>query len=134
LRRVMIEVGALVLYAGDMQRTAEFYRTLGIPLEKEEHDEGPVHFAAELGSVHYAIYPARSTGPKHARYSVGDVFHGFFVDSLDTVKGRLKTHGATVLSDHEVMPWGCRIVAQDPDGRAVEVNQRGHCSIGDEAG
>jgi hypothetical protein len=23
------------------------------------------------------------------------------------------------------MPWGCRAVAEDPDGRAVEVNQRG---------
>jgi len=123
----MIEVGALVLYARDMQETAEFYRNLGIPLEKEDHGEGPIHFATELGVVHYAIYPAQSPGSAPERRSSGDTFHGFFVDSLDAVVDRLKSTGAHILSDHEVMPWGCRIVVRDPDGRAVEVNQRGHC-------
>ena len=32
-----------------------------------------------------------------------------------------------MLTGHEQMPWGCRMVAEDPDGRAVEINQRGHC-------
>jgi hypothetical protein len=31
------------------------------------------------------------------------------------------------MSGHERMDWGCRVVVQDPDGRAVELNQRGHC-------
>jgi hypothetical protein len=34
---------------------------------------------------------------------------------------------APVLAAHAPMPWGCRVVAQDPDGRAVEINLRGHC-------
>ena len=128
----MIEVGALVLYARDMQKTAEFYRTLGIPLEKEDHGEGPVHFATELGPVHYAIYPSLAPGSGPARHSAGDTFHGLYVDSLDAVKDRLKAIGASMLSDHEIMPWGCRLVARDPDGRAVEVNQRGHCPASNE--
>ena len=123
----MVEVGALVLYARDMEKTAEFYRTLGIPLGKEDHGEGPIHYATELGAVHYAIYPAQSPGSAPERHSAGDTFHGFFVDSLDEVVDRLRSTGALMLSNHEVMPWGCRIVVRDPDGRAVEVNQRGHC-------
>jgi len=35
--------------------------------------------------------------------------------------------GAATLTGHDQMPWGCRIVAEDPDGRAIEVNRRGHC-------
>jgi catechol 2,3-dioxygenase-like lactoylglutathione lyase family enzyme len=128
----MLELGALVLYAPDMQKTAEFYRTLGIPLE-EDHGEGPLHYATESGSVHYAVYPARSPGSAPARHSPGDIFHGFYVDSLDAVSGRWKAIDAPMLSDHEVMPWGCRFVARDPDGRAVEVNQRGHCPSGNES-
>ena len=80
---IMTEMASLVLYAADPGSTAAFYRALGLALEDEDHGEGPVHFATELG-------------------------------------------GAT-LTAHEQMPWGCRIVAEDPDGRAVEVNQRGHC-------
>ena len=129
----MTEFGALVLYARDLEKTAKFYRTIGVPLENEDHGEGPVHFATELGSVHYAIYPARSPGTAPARHSSGDTFHEFYVDSLDDVRERLKAIDTMMLSEHEVMPWGCRLVAQDPDGRAVEVNQRGHCPSGNEA-
>jgi hypothetical protein len=32
-----------------------------------------------------------------------------------------------VLAEHEQMPWGCRVLLQDPDGRTVEINQRDHC-------
>jgi len=35
---------------------------------------------------------------------------------------------APVLGEHERMPWGCRMVFQDPDGRPVEINQRHHCA------
>ena len=27
-----------------------------------KHDEGPLHYACELGPVHFAIYPADTTG------------------------------------------------------------------------
>jgi hypothetical protein len=33
-----------------------------------------------------------------------------------------------LLAEHEQMPWDRRIVVEDPDGRAVEINQRGHCA------
>jgi predicted enzyme related to lactoylglutathione lyase len=52
---------------------------------------------------------------------------GFYVESLDRVTEALARAGAPVLTEHDQMPWGCRVVAEDPDGRAVEINQRGHC-------
>lgn len=123
----MTEMASLVLYAASLPATTAFYRALGLKLEDEDHGEGPVHFATELGPVHFAIYPAEGPGRAGERRSGGSVFPGFYVESLDGAAEALAQAGARVLTGHQQMPWGCRVVAEDPDGRAVEINQRGHC-------
>jgi lactoylglutathione lyase len=123
----MTEMASLVLYSNSPDATAAFYQALGIELGHEDHGEGPVHFATELGPVHFAIYPAEAQGRAAERRRGGSFFPGFYVESLDQAAEALAGVGALVLTGHEQMPWGCRIVAEDPDGRAVEVNQRRHC-------
>jgi predicted enzyme related to lactoylglutathione lyase len=125
----MVEVASLVLFASDLTAASAFYRAVGVPLIDEDHDEGPVHAAAELGGVHFAIYQADDGvgQPAPGWRSASSDFPGFYVDSLDDVGKSLHDLGTTLLEDHQVRPWGCRIVAQDPDGRAVEINQRAHC-------
>jgi lactoylglutathione lyase len=121
------EMASLVLFAADAAKTADFYRAIGLELEHEHHGLGPVHFAIELGPVHFAIYAADAGGRAPARRAAGSSFPGFYVESLDAATEALRQAGATVLSEHEQMPWGCRVVVEDPDGRAVEVNDRTHC-------
>jgi lactoylglutathione lyase len=123
----MTEMASLVLFAASPTATAAFYRALGMELADEYHGDGPVHFATELGPVHFAIYPAEAPGRARERRRGGSLFPGFYVESLDRAAGALAEAGALVLTGHEQMPWGCRIVAEDPDGRAVEINQREHC-------
>jgi lactoylglutathione lyase len=123
----MTEMASLVLFAVNPSATAAFYRALGLVLEDEHHGDGPVHFATELGPVHFAIYPAEAPGRARERRSGGSFFPGFYVESLDQAAEALARTGAPVLTGHEQMPWGCRVVAEDPDGRAVEINQRRHC-------
>ena len=125
----MTEIASLVLYAADAGKTAAFYRALGLDLENEDHGEGPAHFAAELGPVHFAIYPADTSGRALARRAGGSSFPGFWVTSLEQAAGALGQAGSRIVQDHQEMPWGCRVVAEDPDGRCVEVNQRGHCGL-----
>ena len=117
------------MFASAPAATAAFYRALGLVLGDEHHGEGPIHFAAELGPVHFAIYPAQAPGRARQHRTGGNVFPGFYVDSLEHVVSALKQSGAPILTDHEQMPWGCRIVAEDPDGRTVEINQRAHCPV-----
>jgi lactoylglutathione lyase len=124
---VVTEISSLVLFAADLDKTAEFYRAIGLELEHEDHGEGPVHFAMELGGVHFAIYPTEQNGRAPARRSAGSSLPGFYVAALDEVTGSLRRMGASVLTEHEQMPWGCRVVVEDPDGRAIEVNDRAHC-------
>ncbi len=125
----MIEMASLVMFASDLQSTADFYRTIGVHLDDEDHDDGPVHAAAEVGGVHFAIYQADHGVGARARdwRTASSVFPGFYVSSLDKVTEDLINSGARLLERHQVRPWGCRIVAVDPDGHAIEINQRGHC-------
>ena len=124
----MTEMASLVLFAASPAATMAFYRAVGLELEAEDHGEGPVHFATELGPVHFAIYPAEVEGRASERRSGGSLFPGFYVESLDRAAEALAQVGAPMLTGHQEMPWGCRVVAEDPDGRAVEINQRGHCA------
>ena len=79
----MTEMASLVLYADSPPATAAFYRALGLQLEDEDHGEGPVHFATELGPVHFAIYPAQVPGRATEHRCGGGSFPGFYVESLD---------------------------------------------------
>ena len=128
----MVEIASVVLYAADFEATVAFYRAVGLPLEDEDHGDGPVHAAIELGDVHFAIYPAENASPDsgsavgHAvpHRAAGSVFPGFYVDSLDAVTQALT---GSIVRDHEQMPWGCRVLVLDPDRRTIEINQREHC-------
>ena len=127
IMRPMTEIASLVLFATNAQNTADFYRAIGLDLAEESHDEGPEHLAVELGPVHLAIYEAAIPGRAPERRSGGDTFPGFYVESLGEATNALRNLGAPLIREHEAMPWGCRIIVQDPDGRAVEVNQKEHC-------
>jgi lactoylglutathione lyase len=122
------DVASIVLFAADADRTAEFYRAVGVDLADERHDEGPLHYAVEVGGVHVAVYAAAADGVAPKRRHAGDTFVGFYVDSLDDAESTLQGLGAKQVADHESMPWGCRVLFEDPDGRTVEINDRAHCA------
>ena len=69
-------------------------------LEDEDHGDGPVHFATEVGAVHFAIYPAEAAGRAGERRSGGSVFPGFYVESLDGAAEALAGVGAPILTGH----------------------------------
>lgn len=125
----MVEIASLVLFSGRVETTGAFYTALGLDLEDEDHGDGPAHLATDLNGLHFAVFDA-SRAPGHAPswLSAGSSFPGFYVGSLEDTLAAVTDLGAPVLSEHQVRPWGCRVVVEDPDGRPVEINQRGHCS------
>ncbi len=115
-------VGALVLFAGDLDRTVAFYRLLGVALEVDDHgDEDPVHYAADLGGCHFAIFPAHTGGTAPGLRVAGGAFPGFVVASVGDVVAAARASGAAVIQEPSPYPWGVRAVIEDPDGRPVEV-------------
>lgn len=130
----MTEVASVVLFSAPAH-TIDFYRALGVGLEGEDHGDGVAHAAADVGGVHFAVLaapdsfpPAQPAGSAPAWRAGGSTFVGLYVESLDDVLSAVMREGATILAGHQVREWGCRAVVEDPDGRAVEINQRGHCT------
>jgi lactoylglutathione lyase len=124
----MAEFASLVLFSGRTEQLAAFYRAVGVDLEYEDHGDGLRHLAADVGEAHFAIYDSGAAGDARGWREPGSSFPGFYVTSLDDTLVALAAQGTTVLVEHQVKDWGCRVVVQDPDGRAVEINQRGHCA------
>lgn len=115
-------LGALILFASDIEATVAFYRVLGLPLDVDEHDdEGPLHYACELQGCHFAIFPAEGEGRAPGMRQPGASFPGFTVDSVEETVEALRAFGARILQEPSPYPWGLRAVVKDPDGRPVEV-------------
>ncbi len=129
----MPDVSSIVLFSVHPERIIAFYRSVGIEFEDEDHGDGLVHAAADVGDVHVAVLPAPDGGVAPGWRAGGSIFVGFYVDSLDETVAALSHTGAALLEDHQVREWGCRVVVEDPDGRAVEINQRAHCGRADTA-
>jgi lactoylglutathione lyase len=123
----MTELASIVIFTERLEQSVAFYRSLGVPLEDEDHGDGFVHAAGEMGSVHVAVLSAAAPGGGAGWRAAGSTFVGLWVPSLAEAMAALETIGAQVLRGHQECEWGCRFVVADPDGRAVEVNQRGHC-------
>jgi lactoylglutathione lyase len=126
---LMTELSSLVLFTGHIEQARAFYRAVGLTLDDEDHGGGPVHYATDISGVHFALFDARSGSGRAPQWrDAGSSFPGFYVTSLDDTVAALAARGAPVLAAHQVRDWGCRAIVEDPDGRPVEINQRGHCT------
>ena len=56
---VQSSLSLLVLRTEDLERSVRFYRTLGLRFAEEQHGNGPVHYACELGETVLELYPAK---------------------------------------------------------------------------
>lgn len=92
-----VSASLLVIYTGRLDACVTFYTDLGLPLAREQHGSGPVHYAAELnGGLVLELYPG----------------------APDQTTGRLRL-GFSVPAAAG-LPAG-RHRRTDPDGRVVEI-------------
>jgi uncharacterized glyoxalase superfamily protein PhnB len=116
-------VGAIVMSTTRTSQVVAFYRSLGIPLVEEDHGDGIVHWACELGDVHFAVFEAAGSGHAPGYHEPGSTFCGFVVDDVRSAVELLRS-SSTIVQEPIEMPWGLRAVVVDPDGRPVEVFER----------
>jgi hypothetical protein len=81
-----------------------------------------------MSAMSTLFVPSSGAGSSPEWRSCGSTFVGFYVISLEATLKSLRALGSKLLVDHQVRPWACRAIVEDPDGRAVEINQRDHCT------
>jgi len=114
-----VALNLIVLRSPDMPRAAEFYSRLGLQFTRHQHGGGPEHYAAELGSGVFELYPQSPDGPSTLGTRIG-----FSVPSLDSAIAALAGFPGAIISPPKDSEWGRRAVVADPDGHRVELLQR----------
>ncbi|SEL12876.1 hypothetical protein SAMN05444354_10456 [Stigmatella aurantiaca] len=117
---------AIVLVSKDTRRLAAFYRdTLGLPLEEEIHPDSDVHYACEIGDIHFAIFPEpKKHLDRGARVGHGQVKFAFTVFDLDGLVKALRERGVEVTYPPMQAEDFIRMTAiRDPDGNYIELTQ-----------
>ena len=117
-------VNALILKTNKLEESLNFYQTVGLSLEQEEHGEGPTHYAGKIGPTHFAIYEMDPWKEQERRTGKArEIMVGFEIDDLNATLESLKAIKAPVVIEPEDVPWGRRAVVMDPDARPVELNE-----------
>lgn len=112
----MTRLAFVTLRVADLERSASFYRELGVPLAPEDVGPSP-EGAAPLQFVLVAAHPGEAT--THAQLD-------FFHDDLERAHARVLAAGAEVVYAPRDEPSGWTVAYRDPDGNLVTVTQRPH--------
>lgn len=112
-----VALNLVVIQAHDLEATKEFYRCLGLTLQREQHGRGPEHYAAEVGSAVFEVYPCRDNA------TASCVRIGFRISSLEPTLVALRRQSVKILTEPHDSPWGRRAVVEDPDGNRVELTE-----------
>ncbi len=113
-------VSAVLLISPDAAALAAFYReVLLLPLIEETHNGVPLHYACDLGSVHFAIHP-NDSWPGAAGAEPQSPVIALAVADAQRAAGRLSDAGVAHagVGDHG---FALVVAFRDPDGNHVEL-------------
>ena len=113
-----------ILSTRDLPRLLDFYvAALDAEVVYRFPPEGQTFFASlDLAGSHLGVgfdqtATAGEAGQRAALW--------FYTDSCDEACARLRTHGASQVSEPTDMPWGERVAElRDPDGNLLHIGQR----------
>jgi catechol-2,3-dioxygenase len=113
-------VSAILLISPDAEQLARFYKeAVGLPLQDEVHEGIPLHWACELGGVHFAIHAAEGWPGVPTRNAQSPVI-ALRTSDAKAVARRLAAHGCQAAGPHD-HGFAQVVVFRDPDGNQVEI-------------
>jgi len=121
------DVGAIILFAEDLQRSRAFYHEL-LGLDVEFEDDESVGFKIEgLGFIVLQVDRARVQllgEPTTTPRTGATAFLTTFTDDVDALQADLAERGIGFFQTPTDQPWGMRTAYfKDPDGHVWEIAQ-----------
>jgi lactoylglutathione lyase len=112
----MKSLNLLVLRCANIERSKSFYEIFGMAFVKQQHGNGPVHYAFEQPDGIFELYPSEGGAPDQTGL-------GFVTGDLEGLHMLLRRNQ---FAPREIRntELGRMFVVRDPDGRRVEVKAR----------
>lgn len=107
-------LGLLVIHSNDMEKSVDFYRSLGLRFERHSHPPCGDHFASVDGSCVLEICQSRN-GQK----SLSPMTFGFNVSCVSHAVKEARALGGIVKREPHDAEWGRSATITDPDGNRV---------------
>ena len=104
----------LVIHAQDMERSAAFYRALGLCFERHSHPPCGEHYAATVGPCVFEICESRQPLP-----SATPLTFGFQVTNLESAIEAAVTQDGALRRKPHLTEFGRSATVADPDGNVV---------------
>jgi len=117
----MINLALVVIKTDKLHKQSEFYSSLGFEFDYHRHGNGPYHYASIGKNPVLEIYPL----PKGTEIADHTTRLGFVVDDLNQVVQTLIDKGISIIREPIQTEWGYTAVVQDPDGRKIELTEKG---------
>jgi lactoylglutathione lyase len=96
-----IRLNLIVIRSTNIEQSSSFYESLGLRFIKHSHGSGPEHYACELGSLVFEIYPRQTEFDSTTSTRIG-----FRVAALDKAVEKLKENGTKIISHPKDSAWG----------------------------
>jgi predicted enzyme related to lactoylglutathione lyase len=107
-------LGLLVIFAQNMGKSVEFYRSLGLQFEQHTHPPCGDHFSSIDDGCVLEICQSRK-----GQQSASPMTFGFCVSCVERAVQGVSMAGGTVKREPHDAEWGRSATVSDPDGNCV---------------
>lgn len=112
-----MKINLIVIRTTQLHQLAKQYEALGICFDYHQHGKGPFHYAANIDSMVFEIYPSKK------EIAQPETRLGFCVDNITEAILKLTQADWKIITQPTQKPWGLTATVQDLDGRKVDLTQ-----------
>lgn len=115
----MTILSLIVLKSKDIEKLKGFYECLGLSFVKEKHDKGAEHYACQIDTIVFELYPLKTGSEADTTTRLG-----FQVENLAQIIDVLQEKQYQIVAPAQMTEFGYSAVVKDSDGRSVELYQK----------
>lgn len=108
-----MKINLIVLRCSDIEKNHDFYQELGFVFKKEQHGNGPTHYASDNFGFILELYPLKENQlPDNIRLGfITSINFNDLTNKFNIIKSSTKKNNQLI------------ITIQDPDGRKIDLIQ-----------
>ena|SRR3989344_7324475 len=110
----MASINLIVLNCKNLEESINFYETLGLKFQEEQHGKSPVHYSCQIDGILLELYPIQKEANRSTKL-------GFKVKNIDEILTKIPKY---IYDQKRETEYGPRAILKDPDGMWVLLSEK----------